>query len=268
MEENLDKIHSVLFGILKEIAALCEKHNIGYFLDSGTLLGAVRHKDFIPWDDDADITMKREDYEKFRNAAKELPAPYLLVEPQDYNGYFFDFIPRVIHTKEPLREEKEEDRAQNNYQNRVSVDIFLIDSAPDKKLSFRTKVLRQKILYGEAMAHRFDRRKHAHSLSEKIKISVLGFFGKFHSLDHILKKQKKLSTSHNKSETNYYCISNTLVGELDKRYPKEAFDSFVRLPLRNTYFNCPGGYDCVLTTLYGDYMTPPPPADRHPTHSD
>ena len=91
--EKLEKIHSVLFDMLREIASLCDKYEIEYFLDSGTLLGAVRHQDFIPWDDDADIAMKRSEYEKFLKVADELPKPYLLIQPQDYGGYFFDFAP-------------------------------------------------------------------------------------------------------------------------------------------------------------------------------
>ena len=90
--ERLERIHELLFDMLTAIDELCQKHEITYYLDSGTLLGAVREKDFIPWDDDADITMKREDYEKLLAVANELPEPYRLVTPDSYGGYFFDFF--------------------------------------------------------------------------------------------------------------------------------------------------------------------------------
>ena len=105
--ERLERIHELLFEMLVAIDELCEKHSITYFLDSGTLLGAVREKDFIPWDDDADISMKREDYEKFLAVANELPKPYRLVTPECYGGYFFDFTPRILNMDEPLREQIE-----------------------------------------------------------------------------------------------------------------------------------------------------------------
>ena len=82
--ERLERIHELLFDLLVAIDELCEKHNITYYLDSGTLLGAVRGKDFIPWDDDADLTMTRENYEKFCKVAHELPEPFLFVLPTQY----------------------------------------------------------------------------------------------------------------------------------------------------------------------------------------
>ena len=71
-------VHVVLLEMLKDIDALCRKHNIPYFLNGGTALGAVRHKGFIPWDDDADISMMREDFDRFREVIKtDLPDKYV-----------------------------------------------------------------------------------------------------------------------------------------------------------------------------------------------
>ena len=71
-------VHVVLLEMLKDIDALCRKHNIPYFLNGGTALGAVRHKGFIPWDDDADISMMREDFDRFREVVKtDLPDKYV-----------------------------------------------------------------------------------------------------------------------------------------------------------------------------------------------
>ena len=263
---DLTKTHETLLYMLQEIAALCDKHGIGYFLDGGTLLGAVRHKDFIPWDDDADITMTREEYERFVKVAGELPAPLLFVTPDQNNGYFHDFVPRIIHTEMPLHEETETDRAQNNHQNRLAVDIFLIDSAPDDPGKFKKMVFRQKMLYGYAMAHRYNKRLHSHGFAEKMKILVLTTIGRFQKLSTIFKKQEKLSTSYRDKGTGRYCVTNTLLKEIGLSYPKSCIAETVKLPIRGVMFSCPVGYDEILTTMYGDYMTPPPAEEQVPLH--
>ena len=263
---DLEHVHEVLFDILKAIDGLCEKHGITYFLDSGTLLGAVREKDFIPWDDDVDIAMPRDDYEKFKAVAGELPEPFLFVTPREYGGYFFDFVSRVIHTGEPLREETPEDTAQQNHQNRIAVDIFILDEAPDDDRAFRRLAFRRKVNYGKAMAYRYDKHKQKHTFGERMKILVLGILGRCSSLEKIMKEQEKISVLYHGQPGKYYAKSNTLVNEFGIRDLRASYAESIKLPIRGTYFNCPAGYDQILTGLYGDYMTPPPEAERVPQH--
>ena len=264
--EKLERIHDLLFDMLKNIDALCQKHGITYYLDSGTLLGAVREKDFIAWDDDADISMKREDYEKFLSVAHELPDHYKLVTPDTYGGYFFDFTPRVLNMNEPLREESDADRAQNNHQNRVAIDIFIIDKAPDNDAVFSHMLLRQKMVYGYAMAHRYSKDGAKYSFVQKMQVLVLRTLGRFMKLENILKKQEKISTAYRNDSTSYYCITNFPIRSLKHRYNVEDFDEVVRLELHGELFSCPKGYHNILTKYYGDYMTPPKKEARVAIH--
>ncbi len=264
---GLEHIHDGLFEIMVAIDDLCEKYNIGYFLDSGTLLGAVRHKDFIPWDDDADLAMTRDNFEKFCRVASELPEPFRFVLPTEYNGYFFDFVPRIINTEFPLREETDADIAQNSYQNRLAVDIFIIDHAPDSQKKFSKMVFRQKMIYGYAMAHRYDKHAHSYSFADKMKVIVLTTLGRFQKLDKIFKKQEALSSSYRNEATSRYCITNAIMKEIHNSYPMECVADTVKLPIRDRMFPCPAGYDTILTALYGDYMTPPSEDDRVPIHA-
>ena len=264
---GLDHIHDGLFEIMVAIDDLCQKYNIDYFLDSGTLLGAVRHKDFIPWDDDSDLAMTRDNFEKFCKVASELPAPFRFVLPTEYNGYFFDFVPRIINTEFPLREETDADLAQNSYQNRLAVDIFIIDRAPDSQKKFSKMVFRQKMIYGYAMAHRYDKHAHSYSFVDKMKVIVLTTLGRFQKLDKIFKKQESLSASYRNETTNRYCITNAIMKEIHNSYPIECIAETVKLPIRGRLFPCPAGYDTILTALYGDYMTPPAENDRVPIHA-
>ncbi len=265
---DLKPVHDGLFDLLKAFDRFCATHSIEYFLDSGTLLGAVRHKDFIPWDDDVDLTMKRAEFEKLLAHKDEIPAPFRLVLPTEYNGHFFDFVPRVINTEFPLREETEADRAQNNNQNRLALDIFILDNAPDSDGAFRRMVFRQKMIYGKAMRYRFDKELHARSLLNRMKVSVLSFLGRFSKLSALYEKQEKLSTSYREKRTKYLCGTNHIVSWLDKRFPAAHYASTVRLPIRDAEFSCPVGYHELLTQMYGDYMTPPPEAERRPIHVD
>lgn len=99
---DMSRVHEANLTILKEIDRICRKYNIRYMLDAGTLIGAVRHKGFIPWDDDADVAFTRNQYEAFMKVApRELPDTMELLEPDSYRGgkAFYDFTPRIIYKK-------------------------------------------------------------------------------------------------------------------------------------------------------------------------
>ena len=99
---DLSKVHEANLKLLKEIDRICQKYKIKYALDSGTLLGAIRHGGFIPWDDDVDVVMTRANYEMFAKVVRrELTEGMTFVEPNQYhNGEaFFDFVPRILYDK-------------------------------------------------------------------------------------------------------------------------------------------------------------------------
>ena len=265
--DRVAAIHDSTFKLLKIIKGICEKHGIVYYLDAGTLLGAVRHKDFIPWDDDADLAMRREEYEKFLAVAHELPEPYKLVFPNEYGGYFFDFVPRIVDMSFPLREETEEDLAQNSYQNRLAVDIFILDELPASNFAANMLVFREKMIYGYAMAHRCGKAKKKYTFSEKMKVTVLKTIGKTKKLDKIIKMQEKLSVKYRGRGGDRYFLSNALMTDIGRlMFDRSAYTDTVMLPIRDELFSCPAGWDHILTKFYGDYMTPPKEEDRRPLH--
>lgn len=105
---DMSRVHSANLKILKEIDRICRKYKIQYALDAGTLIGAVRHKGFIPWDDDADIVFTRNQFEAFKKVVRrELPDTMELVEPDSFHGgkAFFDFTPRIIYKKSRMHPE-------------------------------------------------------------------------------------------------------------------------------------------------------------------
>lgn len=99
----LDRIHRANFDMLCEVDRVCKKHHIRYFLHGGTLLGAIRHQDFIPWDDDVDLAFPRKDYERFLKVfPQEAAAHFQLLNHNKY-PQFYDFITKVAYTRLTLR---------------------------------------------------------------------------------------------------------------------------------------------------------------------
>lgn len=153
----IEKVQKVNLEILKEVDRICRKHKIKYLLDAGTLIGAVRHKGFIPWDDDVDIAFMREDYEKFiKLAPKEMSQDVQLLLPKNLAGgkVFYDFTPKLVYKKSRKSKENEETRRYGNELNHICVDLFIIDDISENNFARVMQVLLIKTIYGLAMGHR------------------------------------------------------------------------------------------------------------------
>jgi lipopolysaccharide cholinephosphotransferase len=265
---TIDEIHMLSYEMLKEVNRICTKYDLEVFLDSGTLLGAVRHQDFIPWDDDIDVIVKRENYHRFVSALKrELDPRYEFVNYRDYNGLFFDFVPRIELKDSQLREITDEDKAYNNKQNKICIDIFILDDIPNNGFLYRLHLLSHKILYGLAMGHRYELDYSKYSFCQKLSVKFLSGIGKHISLQRIFRWHERWSARHHAPKYSRYMVSNHTLMAIDFVFQKEWYSSSVRLPIRDTEFLCPGGWDAILTLFYGDYMTPPPLEERVPQHA-
>ena len=125
--EMLEKLHDTLFGMYKDIYAVCKKHGLTPFLAGGSALGAVRHKGFIPWDDDLDIAMTRQDYEIFRSIfRKELGAAYILNAP-NYSKYPKARFPKVMKKGTLCRGIEDYSEPE---QCGIFIDLFIIENIP------------------------------------------------------------------------------------------------------------------------------------------
>ena len=263
-------LQKVNLYILQEIDRICKKYKINYTLDSGTLLGAIRHGGFIPWDDDADIAMTRSNFEAFRRIVKrELSDKLEFIMPNEFkNGkVFYDFTPRIIYKPSARHKKNDKRDPYEGKLNHLWVDIFIIDKLPKSKPLQRLTLFSQKLIYLFSMGHRkkLDLKKYKGSM--KIAVSVFSIIGKIISMKYLFRLQDRLSKlfyKSRKSSTLYY--SNYQPDYIDIKVNKDWYEKYLNIKFEDATLSIIDEYDSVLHLVYGDYMTPPPKADRVPTH--
>lgn len=193
---DLTRVHEANLKLLKEIDRICRKYKIKYMIDSGTLLGAVRHQGFIPWDDDADVIFTRPNYEKFlKVAGRELPEGMTLLRPEDIRGgkVFYDFTTRIIYDNSRVHEDNEQMQFYEGKLNHIWVDLFIIDRLPESRFgAFFAKFL-QKVVYGMAIAHRDRIDFSKYSLADKIRVGTLSAAGRLVPMPALFRLQTALA---------------------------------------------------------------------------
>ena len=247
--------------VLVQIDQICERNNIEYFASSGTLLGAIRHGGYIPWDDDLDIEMKRLDYERFlKIAEKELPQGYGIINPakdSDWNNPFS----RVVNTsKIPLKNERLQEF--HGFPWQAGIDIFPLDYLPINKSEEDMMV----DLFSAAYILAFDWDKGEMSETEKMKNlrEVETFCNIQFTQDKPYRQQLWMLVDRIGAmywdigaEAEEVSMIYMLAKSPDFRMPVSCYEYAKRVPFENTTIPIPIGYEQILTVLYGgDYMTP------------
>ena len=258
---NLQEKQEKGLQILLAIDAVCKKHNIRYRLDSGTLLGAVRHKGFIPWDDDVDLCFLRAEWEKFAKVAKE----------EYRNGKaFYDFVPRVMDCSMKRREaETEGDRFYEGKLNHLWVDCFIADTLPKSPIFARFYRFRQQMIFGLSMGHRRIVHLKKYKGISRLFVSILSKIGYLIPMPFLFSLQEKWAKAdHSPGNPCSYYFSNyqpdfqycTSKSEWEEPVIEADFQGY-KLPI-------PKGYDAILRMLYGKYEIPPKEEKRVPSHEE
>ena len=260
--DTLRKVQLVLLEIAKEVKRVCDENGIRYYLDCGTLLGAVRHKGFIPWDDDLDIGMMREDYDRFcRIAPKCLHEDYYL-QTWDNDPYYALPFAKVRKKNTVYLENKASKSAMTGF----FVDIFPYDSAPisdssKTALMNRLASIERVIL----MKCRYQPWNEGNSKNIKKRLGYIPYQIKaaFSKKADLIDKYMKIVDEVPENRDDIYEQYGTEKGYYLKR---KFFKHGQELLFEDTYFTCPVDADGYLTAMYGDYMTPPPPSQRENRH--
>lgn len=254
---TLQEYQDILFGILCVVDDICKKNHIMYMLHGGSMLGAVRNHDFIPWDDDVDIIVWQKDYELLCAKLREqLPQHLRIVTPNDLLPNFFDFVTRVQDIRYTVHEPAEEDLFYENKQNHAFIDIFQFVYSANTKWQIKWIALKHKILYGFGMGHRYRINSEKYTWIQKCQTKFLSSIGATIDMGKILKWRNRLIHKQGKSPKRYCMSVNSPLRGIERPYESEWYYDVCYMQFRNRQFPVPRGYDSHLTLQYGNYMVP------------
>ena len=255
---DLKNLKKIQLEILDEVALFCKKNNINYWIDCGTLLGAIRHKGYIPWDDDIDVGMLREDYDKFMELFNKNNDKYKFYSIENNKKFNYPYG-KVLDTSTVLYEPDE----KHGKKLWVNIDIFVYDNAPEN-IKQQKKMFKKRDIYNIFNSVKVS----PYATSRKggftnivrypchyiLKLLPVGFFSK-----KIINNSKEYMNNETKYVGNFTSYKK-LVAD------REIFKSFVEVDFEGKKYKAPIGYDKWLTLFYGDYMKLPPKEKQVSTH--
>lgn len=256
--EKLQRDERTVFGKFVE---LCDAYGIRYFASDGTLLGAVRHQNFIPWDDDVDCFMTRKEYERFLQIPSEAYRGYALYAPETTPGEFYSFITKFYELNSRFITQISE--ADHQDKMGIFMEIFVLENGFDNEKEFlkrKKKALKLRNEYACAVCDHvivLDK-----GLMKPLKMLIKWAVkqrSRFLRRTPKLIAEEYLATTINQGESKNYAVYSDEMCQL----PKAWFEESIQFPFGGLMINGPKRYPDYLTWLYGpDYMTPPPENKR------
>lgn len=264
-DARLKQLQKVLLVIMKDLSDICEANNLNYSLAGGSMLGAVRHKGFIPWDDDMDLIMSNEDVEKLNEIIKrDYSDKYYIASAKYKNSQCLFYKVMLKNTKIVELESMNFPFEQN-----IFIDIFPYENIPTNKIIRKIKAYQLKIFKGFLTGY-YTTKYPSKILKEKAKqneflrdrlgiMSILGTCAKMIGINRIVNMCYKTIKYENK--TGLIGIPSSF-GYERELFKSDFFNETIKVDFENLQLRIPKDYKTYLTNLYGDYMQIPPVEKR------
>ena len=255
-DELLQEVHAVELDMLKAVDDLCRKHNITYTLYCGTLLGAIRHGGFIPWDDDIDLAMPLEDYKRFLKVAHELPAPYVIQDRYNTKAYFYVwsrvYADGTAYIKKGMKQ-------PGDLHMGIWMDIYPFCGAARTKRRESFQWFLIECATASRTAEFYRATGDATRFRQKLMMHVPYW---------IRRTAGNLCLRIAMRDPEKCEKKGTLdVARFEGKYKRDDWKQLTTARFEDREYPIPVDYDGMLRIIYGDYMTPPP-EDKRIMHRD
>ncbi|MBR2870261.1 MAG: LicD family protein [Clostridia bacterium] len=255
---EVKKLWAAQMSCAKEFQRICKKHNIKYFADGGTLIGAIRHKGFIPWDDDMDVAMLEEDYEKFcKIAPTEIQEPFFFQHYETQEG-FGPAMARIRRKDTTACTQFEYDTYTEEYNCGVFLDVFPYTYVPNSRIGVALKKMQRMVWVAAVTGYETLRKIKRDGTSKgvpfkkKVCVWIWRFLSVFISHKALCKKYLKACSANKKTDR----VTNVpFAGYRENKFiPTSCFEQTIEVPFEDMTIMVPWKYHEVLTAFYGNYM--------------
>lgn len=276
-KKYLDAIQNDMIKVLKEFDRVCNENGLNYYLRGGTLLGAVRHHGFVPWDDDIDVTMPYVDYEKLRDIAlKEFDGEnFLFVAYDDIEeGKFHDFVSRILYMKKeyPIGTYSEMELKDNKrIKNKTGLDIFVLKKASNSKIKQFLMESGLRLVYSLCMGHREKVRYEDYyenwSMPKILLLKVLNSIGRIIPFKVLCRLYERIGNMANNENARFLFESNLNILYISTKVRTEVYGKGQRVQFDDIMVNVSDYPNDQLTESgYSGYQNLPPASSRRPSH--
>lgn len=258
VSNNMKKNWAVCIDLLVYLDSICRKNNINYFVAYGSLLGIIRHGGFIPWDDDIDVCMLREDYEKLLRIKDSIPHPYFLQIPGSDNDYYYSYAKlRNSNTSAvsyPFR--------YASFNQGIGLDIFILDNCLTEYAEKIHSEMNELIMENSANMRRSNPYK------SEIDMERCRRYPQSDPVE-VLNRMEFLAKQFNGTPTDQvFCAMLTTYSSKKLIYDRKDIEDLMETDFYGHKVMIPVNYDKILKTTYGDYMVFPPIEERGLWHNN